>query len=65
MAVCVLATLYLGVLPGRALNYTAQSARQLVGNAAAPTAPPASSSSESSLETRLAANKSTRLSGAW
>src|SRR5208282_4450110 len=30
IAVCVLATLYLGVLPGRVLDYSASSARQLV-----------------------------------
>jgi NADH-quinone oxidoreductase subunit N len=30
LAVCVLATLYLGVLPGRVLGYTSQSAAQLV-----------------------------------
>jgi len=34
IAVCVLATLYLGVLPGRVLDYAARSARQLVQVAA-------------------------------
>lgn len=37
IAVCVLATLYLGVLPGRVLDYGARSARQLV-HVTAPTA---------------------------
>jgi NADH-quinone oxidoreductase subunit N len=32
IAVCVLATLYLGVLPGYVLDYAAQSARQLVSD---------------------------------
>ena len=30
IAVCVLATLYLGVLPGRVLDYAAQSAQHLM-----------------------------------
>jgi len=34
----VLLTLYLGVLPGRVLDYAAHSARQLVSDTAAPTA---------------------------
>ena len=34
--VCVLLTLYLGVLPGRVLDYAAHSARQLVSDRAAP-----------------------------
>ncbi len=38
MAVCVLATLYLGVFPGRVLDFTAQSAHQLVEPVALPTA---------------------------
>jgi NADH-quinone oxidoreductase subunit N len=38
IAVCVLATLYLGVLPGRVLDYAADSARQLVSDTAAPMA---------------------------
>jgi len=38
IAVCVLLTLYLGVLPGRVLDYAAQSARQLVSDTAAPMA---------------------------
>jgi NADH-quinone oxidoreductase subunit N len=37
IAICVLATLYLGVLPGRVLDYAAQGARQLAGDTAAPT----------------------------
>ena len=37
ITVCVLATLYLGVLPGRVLDYAAQGARQLVSDTAAPT----------------------------
>jgi len=37
IAVCVLATLYLGVLPGRVLDYGARSAGQLV-HVTAPTA---------------------------
>jgi NADH-quinone oxidoreductase subunit N len=37
IAICVLATLYLGVLPGRVLDYAAQGARQLVSDTAAPT----------------------------
>ena len=36
MAICVLATLYLGVLPGRVLDFTAQSAHQLVDAATPP-----------------------------
>jgi NADH-quinone oxidoreductase subunit N len=35
IAVCVLLTLYLGVLPGRVLDYAAQSAHQLVSDTAA------------------------------
>jgi NADH-quinone oxidoreductase subunit N len=35
IAVCVLLTLYLGVLPGRVLDYAAQSAHQLVSGTAA------------------------------
>jgi NADH-quinone oxidoreductase subunit N len=42
IAVCVLATLFLGVLPGRVLDYAASSARQLVGDTTAPTASSAS-----------------------
>ncbi len=42
IAVCVLLTLYLGVLPGRVLDYAAHSARQLVSDTAAPTAASAS-----------------------
>ena len=38
IAVCVLLTLYLGVLPGRVLDYAAHSARQLVSDTAAPSA---------------------------
>jgi len=38
IAVCVLLTLYLGVLPGRVLDYASQSARQLVSDTVAPTA---------------------------
>jgi NADH:ubiquinone oxidoreductase subunit 2 (subunit N) len=34
IAICVLATLYLGVVPGRALNYVADSARHLVAEPA-------------------------------
>jgi NADH-quinone oxidoreductase subunit N len=34
MAVCVLATLYLGVFPGRVLDFTSQSAHQIVRDAA-------------------------------
>ena len=37
ITVCVLLTLYLGVLPGRVLDYATDSARQLVGDRAAPT----------------------------
>jgi NADH-quinone oxidoreductase subunit N len=36
IAVCVLLTLYLGVLPGRVLDYAAHSAQQLVSDRAAP-----------------------------
>jgi NADH-quinone oxidoreductase subunit N len=36
ITVCVLLTLYLGVLPGRVLDYAAHSARQLVSDRAAP-----------------------------
>ena len=38
MTVCVLATLYLGVFPGRVLDFTAQSAHQLVTITTSPTA---------------------------
>jgi NADH-quinone oxidoreductase subunit N len=38
IAVCVLATLFLGVLPGSVLDYAASSARQLVSDTAAPAA---------------------------
>jgi NADH-quinone oxidoreductase subunit N len=38
IAVCVLLTLYLGVLPGRVLDYASQSARQLVSDTVSPTA---------------------------
>ncbi|MGC1478170.1 MAG: hypothetical protein WA804_20140, partial [Terriglobales bacterium] len=38
IAVCVLLTLYLGVLPGPVLDYANQSARQLVNDTATPTA---------------------------
>jgi len=38
IAVCVLLTLYLGVLPGPVLDYASHSARQLVNDTAAPTA---------------------------
>jgi NADH-quinone oxidoreductase subunit N len=37
IALCVLATLFLGVLPGRVLDYAASSGRQLVSDTAAPT----------------------------
>ncbi len=37
MTICVLATLYLGVFPGRVLDFTAQSAHQLVEVTAPPT----------------------------
>ncbi len=43
ITVCVLVTLYLGVLPGRVLDYAAQSARQLVSDTAAPMASSGSS----------------------
>jgi NADH-quinone oxidoreductase subunit N len=46
VAVCVLLTLYLGVLPGRVLDYAAHSARQLVSDTAAPTASSASIAAE-------------------
>jgi len=46
IAVCVLATLYLGVLPGRVLDYGASSARQLVHDTAAPAASPGSLAAE-------------------
>ena len=36
ITVCVLLTLYLGVLPGRVLDYAAHSARQLLSDRAAP-----------------------------
>jgi NADH-quinone oxidoreductase subunit N len=36
IAICVVATLFLGVLPGRVLDAAANSARQLVGDTAAP-----------------------------
>ncbi len=42
IALCVLATLYLGVLPGQVLDYAASSARQLVGDTVAPAASSAS-----------------------
>jgi NADH-quinone oxidoreductase subunit N len=42
MVVCVAATLYLGVLPGRVLDYAAHSARDLVSDTAAPSASSAS-----------------------
>ena len=38
IAVCVAVTLYLGVLPGRVLDYASQSARQLVSDTVAATA---------------------------
>jgi len=38
MTVCVLVTLYLGVFPGRVIDYTAQSSHQLVETAAPPAA---------------------------
>jgi NADH-quinone oxidoreductase subunit N len=38
ITVCVLLTLYLGVVPGSVLDYATQSARQLVGDAAPPLA---------------------------
>src|SRR5271169_4848640 len=38
IAVCVLATLYLGVLPGRVLDYATHSAHDLVNDTGAPTA---------------------------
>ncbi len=38
IAVCVLATLYLGVLPGRVLDYAASSARQLLSDNTPPAA---------------------------
>jgi NADH-quinone oxidoreductase subunit N len=41
IAVCVLATLCLGVFPGRVLEFTTQSAAQLVGTSVPPiTSPP-------------------------
>jgi NADH-quinone oxidoreductase subunit N len=46
VAVCVLATLYLGVVPGPVLDYAAQGARQLVRDRAAPTPSSASSGAE-------------------
>jgi NADH-quinone oxidoreductase subunit N len=46
ITVCILLTLYLGVLPGRVLDYAAQSARQLVSD---PTPVTASSGSSVSL----------------
>jgi NADH-quinone oxidoreductase subunit N len=36
IAICILATLYLGVFPGRVLDYASSSARQLVSDKAAP-----------------------------
>jgi len=36
MTVCVLATLYLGVFPNRVLDFTGQSAQQLVAVSPAP-----------------------------
>jgi len=38
MTVCVLATLYLGVFPGRVLDFTAHSAHQLIETTPEPTA---------------------------
>jgi NADH-quinone oxidoreductase subunit N len=46
IAVCVLLTLYLGVLPGRVLDYAAGSARQLVGDTFVPAASSASLAKE-------------------
>jgi NADH-quinone oxidoreductase subunit N len=46
IAVCVLATLYLGVLPGPVLDYAARGARQLVSDRAAPTVSTASTAAE-------------------
>jgi hypothetical protein len=37
MTICLLATLYLGVFPGRVLDFTAQSAHQLVEITPTPT----------------------------
>ncbi len=45
IAVCVVATLYLGVLPGQVLDYATQSAHALVFDKAASPASPASSAS--------------------
>jgi NADH-quinone oxidoreductase subunit N len=39
LAVTVLVTLYLGVLPGRVLDYSTHAARQLVGDTIAPASP--------------------------
>jgi len=39
MTICVLATLYLGVFPGRVLDFTSQSSHQLVESYAPPVAP--------------------------
>jgi NADH:ubiquinone oxidoreductase subunit 4 (subunit M) len=44
IAVCVAATLYLGVLPGRVLDYVAHSAHELVSDATTASAMAASSS---------------------
>jgi NADH-quinone oxidoreductase subunit N len=60
IAVCVLLTLYLGVLPGRVLDYGARSARQLVHDTAAPTA---SAGSAATPEYFLFANVSTVIYG--
>ncbi len=46
IAVCVVATLYLGVLPGRVLDYAVQSAHDLVSDTAAPLASSASLAKE-------------------
>jgi NADH-quinone oxidoreductase subunit N len=42
IALCVLLTLYLGVFPGRVLDYASQSARQMAGGANSPVSQPAS-----------------------
>jgi hypothetical protein len=42
IALCVLATLYLGVVPGRVLDYATSSARALVSTRTSITASPAS-----------------------
>jgi NADH-quinone oxidoreductase subunit N len=46
IAVCVVATLYLGVLPGRILDYAAHSAHDLVRDTAAPSTASASLATE-------------------